>query len=108
MHEHDVIVVGGGLAGLTATRDLGTAGRRVLLLEARDRLGGRAWVRRFAGTSMELDFGGTWVLPGDHPSIMAELDRYGIPTRATPPPDRFVNVLGGEPLAASEIPPGEL
>ena len=36
----DVIVVGGGLAGLTAARELGHRGRRVLLLEARERLGG--------------------------------------------------------------------
>jgi (S)-6-hydroxynicotine oxidase len=108
MPEHEVIVVGGGLAGLTAARDLATAGRRVLVLEGRDRLGGRAWVRRFAGTSVELDFGGTWVLPGEHRSIMAELDRYGIPTLATPPPDQFVNVLGGERLAVSEIPASEL
>jgi (S)-6-hydroxynicotine oxidase len=108
MPEYDVVVIGGGLAGLAAARDLGTAGRRVVVLEARDRLGGRAWVRRFAGTSMELDFGGTWVLPGEHRSIMAELDRYGISTRSTPPPERFVNVLGGERLAASEIPAAEL
>jgi monoamine oxidase len=36
--ERDVIVVGAGLAGLTAARELGNAGRRVLILEARDRL----------------------------------------------------------------------
>ncbi len=103
-----MIVIGGGLAGLVAARDLGTAGRHVLLLEARDRLGGRAWVRRFDGTSTELDFGGTWVLPGHHPSVMAELTRYGILTDPTPLPTRFVNVLGGERLDTSEIPAGEL
>jgi monoamine oxidase len=41
--EADVIVVGAGAAGLAATRSLTAAGRSVLLLEARDRLGGRIW-----------------------------------------------------------------
>ena len=48
MDGHDVIVVGGGFAGLRAARDLAEAGRSVVLLEARDRLGGRAWTRPFA------------------------------------------------------------
>src|SRR4051794_4838525 len=38
---HDVIVIGAGAAGLAAGRDLARAGRRVLLVEARDRIGGR-------------------------------------------------------------------
>lgn len=41
--SHDVIVIGAGAAGLAASKDLADAGRRVLLLEARDRVGGRVW-----------------------------------------------------------------
>ncbi|MEY9910010.1 monoamine oxidase [Catenulispora sp. MAP12-49] len=41
MHNYDVIVLGAGLAGLSAARDLAAGGADVLVLEARDRVGGR-------------------------------------------------------------------
>jgi monoamine oxidase len=40
-HEREFVVVGAGLAGLRAARDLAGAGRDVLVMEARDRVGGR-------------------------------------------------------------------
>lgn len=46
--QHDVVVIGAGLAGLRAATDLVAAGRNVLVLEARDRVGGRVWSHRFA------------------------------------------------------------
>ena len=101
---HDAIVVGGGFAGVTAARDLTLAGYDVLLLEARDRLGGRTWVRSFAGTSLELEFGGTWVLPDEHATVMDELARYGIGTVETPAPDSFggLPAPGRDEIAALE------
>lgn len=42
-HHHDVIIIGAGVAGLAAAERLGHAGVRVLLLEARERVGGRIW-----------------------------------------------------------------
>jgi monoamine oxidase len=71
----DVIVVGGGLAGLTAARELGHRGRNVLLLEAHERLGGRAWVSSFAGVDVEM--GGTFV-HWSQPHLWAEVTRYGL------------------------------
>ncbi len=38
---YDVVIIGGGFAGVTAARELRKQGQRVLILEARDRLGGR-------------------------------------------------------------------
>ncbi|KGQ03930.1 Monoamine oxidase N [Beauveria bassiana D1-5] len=52
--EFDVIVVGAGYAGLTAARDTSVAGLRVLLLEARDRIGGRSWSSNIDGYPYEM------------------------------------------------------
>lgn len=59
MDAIDVVVVGGGFAGVTAARELAQAGRTVVLLEAKDRLGGRTNSVVWHGETVEL--GGTWV-----------------------------------------------
>lgn len=58
----DVVVVGAGLAGLTAARALTAAGRRVVVLEARDRVGGRTLNHPLPGGHV-ADLGGTWIGP---------------------------------------------
>ncbi|BBZ10640.1 flavin monoamine oxidase family protein [Mycobacterium branderi] len=55
----DVVVVGAGLAGLAAARELRRAGKRVLVVEARDEVGGRARSRELDGSV--ADFGGEWI-----------------------------------------------
>ena len=50
----DAIIIGGGIAGLTAARRLTEAGLRVTLLEARDRLGGRIYTQNTAKFPVEL------------------------------------------------------
>jgi monoamine oxidase len=50
----DVLVIGGGIAGLTTARRLSGAGVQVTLLEARDRLGGRIWTRQTSDYPVEL------------------------------------------------------
>ena len=58
----DVIVVGAGFAGLTAARDIRAAGHSVIVLEARDRVGGRVWNHDLGG-GMVSERGGTFVGP---------------------------------------------
>jgi monoamine oxidase len=91
----DVIVVGAGLAGLIAARDLTDQGLRVVVLEGRNRMGGRTFAREVSGTAEKVDVGGTWVIPSEHTSVMAELERYAIRTVATPVPTHFVTELDG-------------
>ncbi len=58
----DVCVVGAGFAGLTAARRLVEGGRSVVVLEARDRVGGRVWTKT-TSSGAALDIGGTFVGP---------------------------------------------
>ncbi|MGA7200081.1 FAD-dependent oxidoreductase, partial [Roseiarcus sp.] len=47
--DFDVVIIGGGAAGIGAARELAASGRSALLLEASSRLGGRAWTYEIAG-----------------------------------------------------------
>ncbi|KAJ4319316.1 hypothetical protein N0V84_006400 [Fusarium piperis] len=69
----DVIVVGAGYCGLTASRDTSVSGLKVLLLEGRDRIGGRSWSSNIGGYPFEM--GGTWVYWGQ-PNVWREILRY--------------------------------
>jgi putrescine oxidase len=62
--EADVVVVGAGIAGLTAATRLAEAGREVVILEARDRVGGRVLNVEIGGQANEL--GGQWIAPYQH------------------------------------------
>ena len=79
----DVLIVGGGFAGVTAARELSMRGRSAVLLEARDRLGGRT--HTVAHEGHELELGGTWIHPSQ-PNVWAEITRYGLELEEVPPP----------------------
>ncbi len=90
--DTDVIVVGAGFAGVTAARELRRQGHRVLVLEARDRIGGRTWTDSRLGRDLEM--GGTWV-HWIQPHTWAELSRYGIGVTPSPTPVRGYWISGG-------------
>jgi monoamine oxidase len=77
----DVIVVGAGLAGLCAASDLVHAGHSVVVLEARDRVGGRT-LNHPVGHGEVVEVGGQWVGPGQN-RILARAKALGIGTFKT-------------------------
>jgi monoamine oxidase len=81
---HDVLVVGGGFAGVTAAREAALRGRSVLLLEARDRLGGRTWTAPWEGVAIE--YGGGWV-HWHQPHTWSEITRAGARVALSGDPD---------------------
>ncbi|MEO1057594.1 MAG: FAD-dependent oxidoreductase, partial [Actinomycetota bacterium] len=64
--RHDVVVVGAGISGLAVAQAMVHAGRSVVVLEARDRVGGRLWSRHLDGGAQRVDAGATWYWPGEH------------------------------------------
>src|SRR3954451_3212701 len=100
----DAIVVGGGLAGLTAARDLAHCGFSTVLVEARDRLGGRTSTQTIAGR--EVDTGGTY-FHWFEAALWREVMRYELPVvlSAVMAAERYL-VAGGDglvPMSAAEF-----
>ncbi|GAB35235.1 flavin monoamine oxidase family protein [Gordonia otitidis] len=78
MNHVDVVIVGAGLAGLSAARRLSQAGKTVAVLEARDRVGGRNHGLTFSN-GVPIEMGGQWVGPTQD-AVLALIDELGLKT----------------------------
>ncbi len=79
---YDAVIVGAGLAGLAAGRELTHLGRSILILEANDRIGGRGHVGRIeaggAGAPpVPIDYGGAWLHGVPTNPLVGLVDRMG-------------------------------
>lgn len=109
--DYDVVVVGAGYAGVTSARDLRDRGRSVLLLEGSDRLGGRTFVRPFAGRpDVMIECGGEFVGLEAHVDVRREVERYDVPLHFSGPvngPEMVRFFTGGE-LRSMPVPVADL
>src|SRR5206468_11598362 len=87
-------VGGGGVGGAAAARLPGEAGRRVVVLEARDRIGGRTWYRELPGAGISVEYGGMFFSRATQPRIAAEIERYGLPVTPMPVPEVVAWIRG--------------
>lgn len=76
----DVVIIGAGFAGLTAALAIKAGGKRVMVIEARDRVGGRTESVQLAGLTM--DVGGMWVGP-QQSRLLALAAKYGVKSYPT-------------------------
>ncbi|MFC6048396.1 NAD(P)-binding protein, partial [Methylobacterium hispanicum] len=81
---YDVIIVGGGAAGIGAARRLAAQGASALLLEASSRLGGRAYTQDLGG--YPLDLGCEWLHSGDRNAWVGIAEASGFPVDRGDPP----------------------
>ena len=79
MSDADVLILGAGVAGLFAARDLARAGLRVAILEARERIGGRIFTRHDASVHHSVELGAEFI-HGLPPEIWEPLNRHGLTT----------------------------
>lgn len=80
--DTDVLVIGAGLAGLVAAQELTTRGYRVIVLEARDRIGGRVWTNH-DWPNAALDLGASWIHGVTGNPIAALAQKFNVDTVPT-------------------------
>ncbi len=103
MHDsrtRQVIVVGAGVAGLVAARRLADHGIDVVVLEARDRVGGRLWSHRLPNDEI-VELGGEWIST-TQTAVMGLADELGLEVIDTGMDFISRDPVGGPPIASEE------
>ena len=80
----DVVVIGAGLSGLQAALDIQQAGFSCVILEARDRVGGKTLSQPLASGKGVVDLGAAWLNEVTQPKIYALAKKYGFETVVQP------------------------
>lgn len=78
----DAVVIGAGFAGLSAARALVKAKQSVVVLEARERVGGRVYSRTLEDEGTWVDLGGQWVGPGQD-RVLGAIAEHGLESFST-------------------------
>lgn len=73
----DVIIVGAGLAGLSAATEVIRSGLSCIVLEARDRVGGKTWSQKTSDGKGTIDVGAGWLNDSNQSRVYAIAKRYG-------------------------------
>lgn len=99
----DVLVIGAGFSGLSAAHQLVGAGKSVVVLEARERVGGRTKPAQLAGHT--IDVGGMWVGP-TQTRLIALGEKYGARRFISPAIGSNISFIEGEKLVGKGTRPG--
>jgi monoamine oxidase len=98
--EADVLVLGAGIAGLAAARTLVKKGLHVIILEARDRIGGRMWTDHSLG--IPLDLGASWIHGVKKNPITELAKEFGVKTVRTDFENFSTFDVDGKELSSAE------
>ncbi len=98
----DVLIIGAGMAGVSAAATLRAAGKTVHILEARNRIGGRMWSWRNWGAPVEL--GANWIETAKGNPLVKLAKEAGVATHADPEEadELFIDTVEGRSLSESE------
>ena len=102
--SYDVLIIGAGAAGLAAAVELARAGRSTLVLEARDRIGGRCWSRHIAGLPSAVELGAEFI-HGRPPTTLSTLREAGS-AAVDAPCERWMALRFGWPSGPRGTPAG--
>ena len=102
MSEYDVVIIGAGAAGLAAARALQNSKVRVLVLEAKDRIGGRAFTDTVTFPGIPFDHGCHWLHSASLNPLRKEADRLGFAYNSGPSFEPRARVSSGRWLDPAE------